>query len=250
MPIGHSGTQTFPQLMYPDTAESTRQALTSPDAIWPLGSVDTSQPSFGEMARYPVDTAIGMGAELFGGALEGAFNGNLSGVPSALSTGNAGSRMVASELAIAEARLAGQAARAGGATTGTAGALVTREGQVFTGLSTGAGGGATNPTLTQALNDIARSQSVKPFHGQCCEVSALNAALNAGANPAGGTMAATRITGGGRGALLQPCPTCSALQSRWRRCPQILSTFEFAPAVGFAEIGVGASVGGRRGAAH
>jgi hypothetical protein len=35
-----------------------------------------------------------------------------------------------------------------------------------------------------------------------------------------------------------------------RRCPQVLSTFEFALAVGFAEIGVGASVGGRRGAAH
>ena len=35
-----------------------------------------------------------------------------------------------------------------------------------------------------------------------------------------------------------------------RRCPELLSTFEFAPAVGFAEIGIGVSVGDRRGAAH
>lgn len=34
---------------------------------------------------------------------------------------------------------------------------------------------------------------------------------------------------------------------RIRRCPQLLSTFEFAPAVGFAEIGIERSAWSRRG---
>jgi len=86
-----TGLQTFPQLMYPDTAESTRQALTDPNAMWPLGSSGSATNDFGEMLRYPVDTAIKMGAELFGGVLDGAFNGNLGGAAGSLLAGS-GSR--------------------------------------------------------------------------------------------------------------------------------------------------------------
>jgi len=63
----------------PEHGRLVRESLADSKAPWPFGSIDTSQPSIGEMARYPVDTVLKMGGELLGGLNDGAFNGNLGG---------------------------------------------------------------------------------------------------------------------------------------------------------------------------
>lgn len=89
---------------------------------------------------------------------------------------------------------------------GAAGAIELPEG-VFTGRSTGAGGGALNPEV-QAAFDAVPANLRSPFHGKCCEARALSEIKNAGINPAGGRSIARTVGGAKHGAIKAACTSC------------------------------------------
>jgi RHS repeat-associated protein len=121
----------------------------------------------------------------------------------------------AATLAAASARMAGDAALAAGAKGGAASAIVTKSGQVFTGLSSRAGGPgqATNATVQKALDTVPQGQR-SPYHGCCGEPNAASNAANAGASLEGATVATTRVGGSNHGQLMAPCSSCGAMAEK------------------------------------
>lgn len=120
------------------------------------------------------------------------------GVPKAAATGallnftGAGAAQVSKavalaareDLAIEAAVTTAEAAKASGATGGAANAMVTIDGQVFTGLSKNAGGGPVSDSVA-GLYGSARTT--------CAEARTLTAMEEAGANPQGATSAAASV---------------------------------------------------------
>jgi intein/homing endonuclease len=90
---------------------------------------------------------------------------------------------------------------------GAASALETDAG-VFTGKSTGAGGGPLYPDV-QAAYDSVPPELQSPFHGNCAEGRAISAALEAGADPTGGTIVTVTIGGPKHGMIKAPCTSCA-----------------------------------------
>lgn len=105
---------------------------------------------------------------------------------------------------------ANAAADAAGAVRGAAAGLVTKAGEVFTGLSTRAGGPgqATNAVVQGALDAVPAAER-SAFHGACCEINAISNALNAGADVRGATAAAVNAGGPNGGAIKLPCSSCA-----------------------------------------
>lgn len=133
--------------------------------------------------------------------------------PAALpaATGSSASAPLALEAA-GEASVAAQSA---GATGGAATGLVTESGEVFTGLSTNAGGPgfATNGVVQEALDGVA-IEVRSAFHGCCGEINALSNAANAGAKLEGAIMATVRAVGNQAGKVLEACPSCRAVAEK------------------------------------
>lgn len=109
------------------------------------------------------------------------------------------------ELATEASRKEGTAASAEGKKGMTNGLAI--NGKVYTGRSTGAGGGPIHPDVQAAYDAVPEAQQ-SPFHGKCAEPRALSAALDDGADPAGGTSVATRVGGPREGEVVEACPSC------------------------------------------
>ena len=110
----------------------------------------------------------------------------------------------------AAARKAADAAQAEGRTNGTAAALRTSDGRIFTDVSTGGATRTNHPEVQQALNNVPKNQQ-SDFHGCCAEIGNLNQAKSAGANTQGAMSATAKIRRPGHPAHGQPkapCPTC------------------------------------------
>ncbi len=117
----------------------------------------------------------------------------------------------AADIATGAARQAAMDAESAGATKGSASAVVTEGGDVFTGLSTNAGGPgvATNPVVQEALDAVPQAMR-SPFHGCCGEINAFSKALNAGSKLQGSTAAAVRV-GSSANKIMAACSTCKAV---------------------------------------
>ena len=131
----------------------------------------------------------------------------LPGAGSAIATSGDG----AADVAIAAARQAAMDAGSAGAEKGAASAVVTEGGDVFTGLSTNAGGPgvATNPAVQEALNAVPQAAR-SPFHGCCGEINAFSKALNAGSRLQGSTVATARV-GSSANEVMAACSSCKAV---------------------------------------
>ncbi len=94
-------------------------------------------------------------------------------------------------------------------TKGASGTLTTASGKKYGGNSTGSsasGGDARapmHPQTQQALDDV---QKPSRTHGYCCEIDAINKALNAGDNIRGAKMGPVKLNESGR--ILPACSTC------------------------------------------
>ncbi len=110
-------------------------------------------------------------------------------------------------------RLADSAQAAGG-TRGVAAELRVG-GDAFSDVSTSVPGrqvpeDALNPAVGEALDAVPPSNR-SDFHGKCAEPSCISQAMDAGVNPAGGTIEAVRIRKPGNpnhGTLIGPCESC------------------------------------------
>lgn len=60
-----------------------------------------------------------------------------------------------------------------------------------------------NPQTQQALDGV---QNPSRTHGHCCEIDAINKALNAGDDVRGATMGPVKLNESGR--TIPPCSTC------------------------------------------
>lgn len=94
-------------------------------------------------------------------------------------------------------------------TSGASGALTTRNGTNHHGNSTGSSGTGGDPrapmnSITQEALD--KVQNPSRTHGHCCEIDAVNKALNSGENVQGASMGAVRLNQSGR--VIGPCSTC------------------------------------------
>ena len=123
---------------------------------------------------------------------------------------------IAAARAIAAANAAAATAQAAGATSGATAGLVTESGEVFVGASTNAGGPgmATNATVQEALDGVASSGEVSPFHGCCAEINAMSNAVNAGARLQNSVVATVRAAGSSAGRLMRACASCQAVAER------------------------------------
>ncbi|MEA5668060.1 RHS repeat-associated core domain-containing protein [Stenotrophomonas sp. MH1] len=125
-------------------------------------------------------------------------------VAASLGTGAAGGTLRAEGVAGA-AR--GVMARSG--TRGASGTLITKGGNRYHGNSTGSsisGGNARspmNPLTQQALDSV---QNPSRTHGACCEIDAVNKALNAGDDVRGATMGPVKLNESDR--VVPACSTC------------------------------------------
>jgi RHS repeat-associated protein len=110
------------------------------------------------------------------------------------------------------AKIAADAAQAGGRINGAAAELRIGK-KIFTDVSTGGVPRANNPLVQSGLDKIPAAQR-SLFHGGCAEVGCLNQAINSGVNPAGGASQAVRIRAewkAAHGSLMEPCSSCQAL---------------------------------------
>jgi hypothetical protein len=112
-------------------------------------------------------------------------------------------------IAMAEA----DAAKAEGHKRGMAAAIVTADGQSFTGRSTGAGGGALNSVVEGAYGTVPE-EARSPFHGCCAEGRAASQAIEAGAELQGSTSAAAKIGGPRHGTIQPACSSCQGMLKR------------------------------------
>jgi len=152
--------------------------------------------------------ALGAEATAVAGAGEAAAAGTTTVAAGATETaGTVAATSEAGSAALDVAANAGQKAIAAGQVTSTspaAAGLVTTEGGVFEGVSTGAGGtGTTNATVQSLVNS---AENAPEFAGECAECMAVSNALNAGANVKNATMAVIRIT---TGKIMKACPACA-----------------------------------------
>jgi RHS repeat-associated protein len=117
----------------------------------------------------------------------------------------------AADIAAGAARQTAMDAESAGATRGAASAVVTEEGEVFTGLSTRAGGPgvATNPLVQEALDAVPEAMR-SPFHGCCAEINAFSKTLNAGSKLRGATAAAAKV-GSDANEIMEACSSCKAV---------------------------------------
>jgi RHS repeat-associated protein len=100
---------------------------------------------------------------------------------------------------------------AAGKQSGAAGQL-DAGGQSFVDVSGSAT--AIHPRVQSVLDDVPEAVR-KPWHGGCAEPRCVSQALDAGVDPAGGTMTAVQIGNKGivpHGAVRPPCPSCEALR--------------------------------------
>ena len=112
------------------------------------------------------------------------------------------------------AREAADAAQAGGRTSGTAAALRTSDGTMYTAESGSAG--ANHPAVQQALDNVPASQR-SPYHGCCAEIKNLNQAKNAGKDVQAARAAAAKIRKPGNvshGGVKPACPTCQHVNNQ------------------------------------
>lgn len=103
------------------------------------------------------------------------------------------------------------AALATGRTSGAAAELRVG-GQVFTDVSTGGAPRVLNRSVQEALDSVPLAQRA-PWHGACAEMGCLSQALDAGVNPAGGSIRAVAIGTSNPGHDLPKaiCSSCSAV---------------------------------------
>ena len=89
--------------------------------------------------------------------------------------------------------------------SGKAAALVTKDGKVYIGRSTGAGGGPLDPIVENAWKEFDGTRS--PFHGKCAEPRAIAAAIKDGADL---KVAVIKTVGIGKhqGLVKAPCSSC------------------------------------------
>jgi len=135
----------------------------------------------------------------------------IKGVVSALArTKSANTTLVVSGGA-ANSEAAADAALTAGRTSGAAAELRVG-GQVFTDVSTGGAPRVLNGTVQQALDSVPLGQRA-PWHGACAEMACLSQALDAGVNPAGGSIRAVAIgtSNPGHGLPKVICSSCSAV---------------------------------------
>jgi len=119
---------------------------------------------------------------------------------------------ITAEVSSAVTRTASEAPAAG--TGGASGELTTTSGNRYFGNSTGSsatGGNSRAPMNPQTEEALANVKNPSRNHGQCCEIDAINKALNAGDSVKGATMGPVKLNESGR--VLQPCPTCKEVKS-------------------------------------
>lgn len=109
------------------------------------------------------------------------------------------------------AEAAANAALAAGRTMGAAAELRVG-GQVFTAVSTGGAPRILNSSVQAALEAVPLAQRA-PWHGACAELGSLSQALDAGVNPAGGSIRAVAIgtSNPGHGLPKKICTSCTAV---------------------------------------
>jgi hypothetical protein len=78
-------------------------------------------------------------------------------------------------------------------------------------------GNTPHPRVQQALDNVP-SSAQSPFHGGCAEIQCLSAAMNAGDDVAGGTIATARVRCPISAAHGTPIPACST-------CRHVLDEF-------------------------
>jgi hypothetical protein len=119
--------------------------------------------------------------------------------------------VVATGVAANTAEAAADAALAAGRTSGAAAELRVG-GQVFTDVSTGGAPRVLDGSVQEALDAVPLAQRA-PWHGACAEMGCLSQALNAGVNPAGGSIRAVAIgtSNPGHGLPKVICTSCSAV---------------------------------------
>lgn len=118
--------------------------------------------------------------------------------------------VVATGVAANTAEAAADAALAAGRTTGAAAELRVG-GQVFTDVSTGGAPRVLNGSVQEALDAVPFPRP--GWHGACAEMGCLSQALDAGVNPAGGSIRAVAIgtSNPGHGLPKVICTSCSAV---------------------------------------
>ena len=138
-------------------------------------------------------------------------NGEISAGEAAASQAiSQGAGAIAGPLGRAGVKVA-QKARKGASTT-----LTTRSGQTFTGNSTRASrtGGEARATenlqMREALNGV---EPPSGTHGACCEIDAMNKALNAGEDLSGARMSA--VVDNATGEAKAPCSSCSEVMEHF-----------------------------------
>lgn len=172
-------------------------------------------PTIGENAQQIAHSTVlgAVGGALVGGAA--AHENRIAGM-----TPQTGPSPEVSPVApatqVADASLAeANAAQASGVTRGAASALAA-DGQVFTGRSTGAGGGDLHPQVQAAYDAVPAESRTPGFHSECGEGRAVSSSLNAGVNPRGGVICTRTIGPEGSARQAAPRPACSSCQSMLR----------------------------------
>jgi hypothetical protein len=113
--------------------------------------------------------------------------------------------------ATTNAEATADAALAAGRTSGAA-AELNVGGQVFTDVSTGGAPRVLNPAMQGALDNVPVSLRA-PWHGACAEMGCLSQVLDAGLDPAGGSIRAVAIgmSNPGHGLPKVICSSCVAV---------------------------------------
>ncbi|WP_230390659.1 RHS repeat-associated core domain-containing protein [Reinekea sp. G2M2-21] len=174
-------------LMYTDpTGEIVPLLIWAGAALWSAAEVAMSAYDIYDTGRTLLDPCVGLGAKIVAVGLVGAgFILPGGGYSKLDDLGNVANT----------AGSAADAALAAGKKSGAAAELRVGD-KVFTGVS--GEKVAHNPQVTGALMGTPASAR-KPWHGGCAEIVCLDKALNAGVNPAGGTMKAVNIGVSGKG---------------------------------------------------
>lgn len=170
----------------------------TPETVW-----DAANVVMGTVSAYDNFSAgnIGAGFVDVGGVLVDGAAAIIPGVP-----GGAGATIKAAR-GVDAVIDAASASRNG--TRGASGELTTPSGNRYHGNSTGSsasGGDARapmHPQMQQALDGV---QNPSRTHGECCEVDAINKALNAGDQVRGSTMGPVNLNESGR--TIPACSSC------------------------------------------
>jgi RHS repeat-associated protein len=96
---------------------------------------------------------------------------------------------------------------------GASGDLTTASGKTYHGNSTGSsasGGDARAPMHPETQQSLDGVQNPSRSHGHCCEIDAINKALNAGDDVKGAKMGPVKLNESGR--ILPACSTCAAVK--------------------------------------